>query len=104
MTTPIRHAKGVARWRYISGGYDKYWYLRSALRWLSIVVAVTDLVVFGIVWQNWSSVENINTFYLGSVLFIVVVSIMSRICPGWQLSTMRHNKLTVSNNSHCCHS
>ncbi|KEQ61549.1 uncharacterized protein M437DRAFT_51403 [Aureobasidium melanogenum CBS 110374] len=71
MTTPIRHAKGIARWRYISGGYNKYWYLRSALRWLTIAAAVTDLIVFAVLYSDWSEAYNVDTMYLGSVLFIV---------------------------------
>lgn len=81
MTTPIRHVKGTARWRYISGGYNKYWYLRSALRWLSIVAAVTDLVVFAIVYHDWSEIENGMSFYLGTVLFIVAVSNLFLMMP-----------------------
>ncbi|CAD0094342.1 unnamed protein product, partial [Aureobasidium mustum] len=103
MTTPVRHAKGSARWRYISDGYSKYWYLRSALRWLSIVAAVTGLIVFAIVYHDWADYRNIHTLYMGSILFIVapllsfVTSVialtllfLSRrkiiINPGWLLS------------------
>ncbi|KAH0001143.1 hypothetical protein KCU78_g15014, partial [Aureobasidium melanogenum] len=103
MTTPIQHAKGTARWRYISGGYNKYWYLRSALRWLSIVAAVTDLIVFGILYNDWSEAHDVDTMYLGSVLFIVapLLSFVTNVIaitllfllrrkvainPGWLLS------------------
>lgn len=95
MTTPIRHTKGIERWRYISGGYDRYWYLRSALRWLTIAAAVTDLIVFAVLYSDWSEAYNVDTMYLGSVLFIVAVSN--------PLSTIRCSKLIVIN-SHCYHS
>lgn len=84
MTTPIRRAKGIARWRHISDGYNKYWYLRSALRWLTIVAAVTDLIVFGILYHDWSEVVNVDIMYLGSVLFIVAVSNLFSFCPECQ--------------------
>jgi hypothetical protein len=75
MTEPISYGKGSARWRYISDGYTKYWYLRSAVRWLSIVAAVTALAVFGIVYHDWADYGNhAHSLYLGAILFIVAVS------------------------------
>ncbi|CAD0082863.1 unnamed protein product, partial [Aureobasidium vineae] len=103
MTTPLRDGKGTARWRYITDGYNKYWYLRSALRWLSVVAAVTDLIVFAIVYHDWASYENIHTLYFGPVFFIVapLISFLTSVIaltllflsrrkviinPGWLLS------------------
>ncbi|KAK6005331.1 hypothetical protein QM012_008110 [Aureobasidium pullulans] len=103
MTTPVRHDKGTARWHYISDGYNRYWYLRSALRWLSIVAGVTDLIVFAIVYHDWADYLNVHTLYFGSVLFIVApllsfvtsvialtILFLSRrkvtVDPGWLLS------------------
>lgn len=74
MNTPASYGKGSVRWRYISAGYTKYWYLRSALRWLSIVSSVTALIIFGIVYHTYADYKHIHTLYLGTILFIVAVS------------------------------
>lgn len=74
MNTPESYGKGSVRWRYISDGYTKYWYLRSALRWLSIVSSVTALIIFGITWHTYADYKHLHTLYLGTILFIVAVS------------------------------
>lgn len=74
MTTTESYGIGSARWQYISDGYRKYWYLRSALRWLSIVAAITSLIVFGIVYSDWADYKNVHVMYYGPILFIVAVS------------------------------
>ncbi|KAH0368890.1 hypothetical protein KCU65_g3708, partial [Aureobasidium melanogenum] len=87
----------------MSGGYNKYWYLRSALRWLAIAAAVTDLIVFAVLYSDWSEVYNPDYMYVGMVLFIVApllsfaTSVLAitllfllrrkvTINPGWLLS------------------
>jgi hypothetical protein len=74
MTTPVSYGTGGARWQYISDGYRKYWYLRSALRWLSGVAAVTALIIFGIVYHTWADYKNEHTMYFGPILFVAAVS------------------------------
>ena len=74
MDTPGSYSKGSVRWQYILNGYTKYWYLRSALRWLSIVSSVTALIVFGIVYHTYAEYKHVHTLYLGTILFIVAVS------------------------------
>jgi hypothetical protein len=48
--------------------------LRSALRWLSIVAAITSLIVYGIVYHDWVEYKNGHVVTLGSLFFIVAVS------------------------------
>jgi hypothetical protein len=74
MATSVPYGIGSARSRYISDGYRKYWYLRSALRWLSIVAAITSLIVYGIVYHDWVEYKNGHVMNLGSLFFIVAVS------------------------------
>jgi len=74
MDTSESYGKGSARWQYILNGYTKYWYLRSALRWLSVVSSVTALIVFGIVYHTYAEYKHVHTLYLGTILFIVAVS------------------------------
>jgi hypothetical protein len=102
MTTPVSYGTGGARWQYISDGYRKYWYLRSALRWLSIVSAVTALIIFGITYHTWADYKNEHTMYYGPILFVVAVSgsrpilLENSSLEKWRI------KLTVSYNSRFC--
>jgi hypothetical protein len=102
MTTPVPYGIGSARWQYISDGYRKYWYLRSALRWLSIVAAITSLIVFAIVYSDWADYKNEHVMYYGPILFVVAVSDLL-LLPARHGSLIKwYKKLTVSYNSRFC--
>lgn len=46
--------KNTARWRHLANGYNKYWYSKAALRWLSLTTAVVALITFGGSWHDYS--------------------------------------------------
>lgn len=73
--------KHTERWQRLTNGYGKYWYFKSFVRWVSLITAAVNLIVFGAVWRDYAQYyygENAQigmwAFAIACVSFLSVVS------------------------------
>ncbi|KAK5999983.1 hypothetical protein QM012_005071 [Aureobasidium pullulans] len=77
--------KNTARWRLLANGYNKYWYSKSALRWLALTAAVIALITFGATWPDYShySIRSYTipldweSFTIAAPLFTVILNVLA---------------------------
>lgn len=82
--------KHTERWQRLINGYGGYWYFKSFVRWVSLITAAVNLIVFGAVWRDYAQYYYGENAQIGIWAFAIA-------CVSFYLSSLaRKFQLTIT--------
>ncbi|THV83072.1 hypothetical protein D6D05_07556 [Aureobasidium pullulans] len=80
--------KHTERWQRLTNGYGKYWYFKSFVRWVSLITAAVNLIVFGAVWRDYAQYYYGENAQIGMWAFAIACPLFSAIVHAFAIVSL----------------